>query len=70
MKDAPPPYERLVLGFGAAIAAVSYLYWTSVGMDRGDGWTSLPASRALFALGAAVILALVLRLAVRLNSKR
>ncbi|OZC02151.1 hypothetical protein [Rubricoccus marinus] len=68
MNDAPPPYEKLVLGFGTALAALAYAYWTAVGMDRGEGWTSTPAVRALFILGASAVLALVLRLAVRINS--
>ena len=70
MPDAPPPYEKLVLGFGAALAAVAYAYWTVLGFDRGDDWTQTAASRALFILGASVLLAVVLRLALYLNSER
>lgn len=60
MTNLPP--ERLVLAFGLGIAAVAYVYWTAVGIDRGEGWTGVPSMRALVALGGAGVLALLLRL--------
>ncbi|HIG75721.1 MAG TPA: hypothetical protein EYQ24_14420 [Bacteroidetes bacterium] len=67
---SPPPFEKLVLGFGTAIAAVTYLYWTYVGVSAGEGWTSEPAARAFVVLGASTVLALVFRLAVFVNTDR
>lgn len=59
------PTERLVLGFGVAIAAATYAYWT---------WelpqlSALPAARAGFGLAAVLLLALVLR-AIRAVDER
>ena len=65
---APPPFEKLALGFGVAIAAATYVYWTLLGFERGEGWTSVAASRALVGLGGACVLAVILRLAVYLNA--
>ena len=65
-----PPYEKMALGFGAALAAIAYGYWTYLGYARGEGWTAVGASRALVVLGASALLALVLRLAVWVNSER
>lgn len=70
MPAPPPPYEKLALGFGAALAALAYAYWTYLGLARGEGWTSVGASRALVVLGGTALLALVLRLAVWANSER
>ena len=67
---SPPPFEKLVLGFGTAIAAVTYLYWTYVGVSAGEGGTSEPAARAFVVLGASTVLALVFRLAVFVNTDR
>ena len=60
MRDLPT--ERLVLVFGIAIAASAYVYWTVVGLGRGDDWSSVPANRALIVLGGVLLLAGLLRL--------
>lgn len=59
------PTEQLVLGFGVAIAAATYLYWTW----ELPSLSSLPAERAGFGLAAVLLLALVLR-AVRAVDER
>jgi len=56
------PPERLVLMFGAGIALAAYVYWTVIGLGRGEGWTDIPALRALFVLGSVGLLAGLLRL--------
>lgn len=66
----PPSFEKLVLGFGSAIALLAYLYWTYVGISAGEGWTGAPAARAFVVLGASALLALVFRLAVYVNTER
>ncbi|GAB5534141.1 MAG: hypothetical protein Rubg2KO_03900 [Rubricoccaceae bacterium] len=55
------PSERLVLLFGVGIALAAYLYWTAVGLRQGEGWTDVPALRALFVLGSVGLLAGLLR---------
>ena len=70
MPSAPPTYEKLALGFGVLLAALAYAYWTWVGFARGEPWSSVAASRALVVLGGTALLALVLRLAVFVNSER
>jgi hypothetical protein len=55
------PLHRLVLPFGLAIAAATFVYWTVLGYLRVGAWTSEGLFRALFALGAILLLALVLR---------
>ena len=55
------PSEHLVVMFGLGIALAAYLYWTVVGLDRGEGWTDVPALRALVVLGSVGLLALLLR---------
>ena len=69
VSDSKPPYEKLVLGFGVALAAVAYVYWTAISASRGDALGATAASRALFILGASALLALVLRLALYVNSR-
>ena len=64
-----PPFEALVLGFGVAIAVAAYVYWTAVGASRGDAWSSVPASRALVVLGGTLVLALVLRMALWVDTR-
>ena len=59
------PTERLVLGFGVAIAAVTYAYWTW----ELPALSALPAQRAGFALGAVLLLALVLRAVRRVDER-
>ncbi len=61
------PTERLVLAFGAAIAAAAYLYWTVRSLQLGLGWTSTASIRAGVVLVAFVILSLLLRFAARTN---
>ena len=61
------PTERLVLGFGAAIAAAAYAYWTARAVGLGLGWTSTASLRAGVVLAAFVLLALVLRFAAHTN---
>ena len=70
MPPDPPPFEKLVLGFGSLIAASAYLYWTYIGFTTGEGWTGNPAGRAFVVLGASALLALVFRLAVYVNTQR
>lgn len=47
--------------FGVGIALAAYIYWTVVGLGRGEGWTNVPSLRALFALGSVILLAVLLR---------
>ena len=56
------PSERLVMWFGVGIALAAYIYWTVVGLGRGEGWTGIPAFRALFVLGSVSVLAVLLRM--------
>lgn len=58
-----PSLERLVLAFGLGISVAGYAYWTWLGIDRGAGWTSAGAERAVVTLGATMLLAMTLRLA-------
>ena len=55
------PSERLVMMFGVGIALAAYIYWTAVGLGRGEGWTNIPSLRALFVLGSVLLLAGLLR---------
>lgn len=55
------PSEHLVLRFGVGIALAAYVYWTVVGLRRGEGWTTVPSLRALFALASVILLAVLLR---------
>lgn len=48
--------------FGVGIALAAYVYWTVVGLERGEGWTDVPALRALFVLGSVCLLAGLLRI--------
>ena len=61
------PTDRLVLAFGAGIAAVAYGYWTVETARLGLGWSAVPAVRAGVVLVGTVLLALVLRAAARAN---
>lgn len=61
------PTERLVLGIGCGIAAAAYVYWTAEAVRLGAGWTSAASLRAAVALGAVLLLALVLRVVRRVN---
>ena len=56
------PTERIVLWFGIGIAAAAYLYWSALGFSRGEGWSSVPALRALGALAGITLLTVLLRL--------
>ena len=55
------PSDRLVVMFGVGIALAAYIYWTVVGLGRGEGWSDIPALRALFVLSSVCLLALLLR---------
>lgn len=48
--------------FGVGIALAAYIYWTVVGVSRGEGWTDAPALRALFVFASVALLAGLLRL--------
>lgn len=63
------PYERLVLGFGVALAAAAYVYWMAVGVRYGEPWAATAALRAASVLAATLLMALVMRAAVYLNRK-
>ncbi|MFN3597419.1 MAG: hypothetical protein ACK41D_09135 [Rubricoccaceae bacterium] len=63
------PYERLVLGFGAALAAAAYVYWMAVGIRYSEPWAATAAMRAAFVLAGTLLMALVMRAAVYLNRK-
>lgn len=64
------PSERLVLAFGLGIAATAYGYWTYQSLRDGLGVTSPASRRAGVALGALLLLALVLRAVARVNRPR
>jgi hypothetical protein len=57
------PLHRLVLPFGLVIALAAFAYWTALGYLRFGAWTPEGFSRALFALGAVLLLAAVIRCA-------
>ena len=57
------PYDRLVLPFGFVVALAAFVYWTALGYQRFAAWTPEGLFRAVFALGAVLLLAGVLRLA-------
>lgn len=63
------PSDALVLGFGVAIAAATYVYWTVLEWSRAGAVTSLPAQRAGIALAATLLLTLVLHAARALNDR-
>ena len=56
------PSERLILGFGIAIALCAYAYWSAIELGRGEGVTATPALRAVVVLGGTLLLAGLLRL--------
>lgn len=63
------PSERLVLALGVVVAGAAYVYWTVQGVRLGEGWSSAPSGRAAVALGGVLLLALVLRVAARVNRR-
>ena len=70
MAKLTPPSDALVLGFGVAIAAATYAYWTVIEWGRAGALTSLPAQRAGIALAATLLLTLVLHVARALDDGR
>ena len=61
------PTERLVLTFGVGIAVAAYGYWTLHSLRLGLGVTATASLRAGVVLTAVLLLALVLRVATRVN---
>ena len=57
------PYDRLLLPLGLVVALAAFVYWTALGYRYFDAWTPEGLFRAVFALGAVLLLAGVLRLA-------
>ena len=64
-----PRFDQLLLPFGLGLAALTFVYWTSVGFARYGRWTSEGVLRAAFVLGAVGAFALVLRLAQWLDER-
>lgn len=58
-----PLFHRLVLPFGLVIALGTLVYWTALGRLRFGAWLPDGLFRAVFALGAVLLLAGVLWLA-------
>ncbi len=56
------PLPRLVLPFGLALALSAFVYWTILGYLRFGVWTPEGLFRAVFVLGAVLLLSAVLRL--------
>lgn len=56
------PSYKLILSFGLGIAAVTFVFWTVLGYLRFEAWTPDGLFRAVFVLGAVLLLAAVLRL--------
>lgn len=63
------PFHKLVLPFGLGIAFGAFVFWTALGYLRYGGWTTEGLFRAVFALGAVLLLAGVLRLAEWLTER-
>ncbi len=56
------PLHQLVLPFGLVLAAATFAYWTVLGYLRFNSWTPEGLFRAVFVLGAVLLLSAVLRL--------
>ncbi len=56
------PLHSLVLPFGLVLAAVSLVYWTVFDYLRFETWTPEGLFRAVFVLGAVLLLSGILRL--------
>ncbi len=63
------PLDKLVLLFGLVIAAGTFVYWTVLGYLHFETWTPDGLFRAVFVLGAVLLLAGVLRLAQWLTER-
>ncbi len=63
------PNERHLLGIGIGIAAIAYSYWTIEALRHGLGWGSSASTRAGIALGAMLLVAVVVRLIRRVNER-
>lgn len=57
------PVSQLVLPFGLLLAAATFAYWTLLGYARFSVWTTEGLFRAVFVLGAVLLLSGILRLA-------
>lgn len=57
------PSERLILGLGLVIAAVTLVDWTTLGYARFDAWSPEGLYRAVGVLGAVLLLVMILRFA-------
>ena len=57
------PLHQFVLPVGLALAAATFAYWTVLGYVRFNAWTSEGLFRAVFVLGAVLLLSGILRLA-------
>lgn len=58
-----PSFHKLVLPFGLGIGAAAFAYWTLLGYLHFETWTPDGLFRAVFVLGAVLLLAGVLWLA-------
>ncbi|MCH7977113.1 MAG: hypothetical protein IIC18_11270 [Bacteroidetes bacterium] len=56
------PLHHLVLPFGLVLAIATFAYWTVLGYVRFNEWTQEGLFRAVFVLGAVLLLSGVLRL--------
>ena len=66
MDESPPmkrPLHQFVLPFGLVLAIATFAYWTVLGYVRFNSWTPEGLFRAVFVLGAVLLLSGVLRLA-------
>lgn len=63
------PNERHLLRFGIGIAAIAYVYWTVEALRLGLGWGSEGSMRAGMALGAMLLVAVVVRIIRRVNER-
>ena len=55
--------HQLVLPFGFVLAGATFVYWTVLGYVRFNAWTPEGLFRAVFVLGAVLLLSGILRLA-------
>ena len=64
-----PPFYKLVLPFGLALAAAALTYWTALDRLHFGVWLPDGLVRAVVVLGAVLLLAGVLRLAQWLTER-
>ncbi|MDX1440510.1 MAG: hypothetical protein R3284_11465 [Rubricoccaceae bacterium] len=64
------PSERLILSLGLGLAFASLIFWTALGFARFEMWLPDGLYRAVFILGAVLVLVVILRFAFKLSGNR